>query len=596
MSDSTYKIILQYRKVLHKLAGPRLVQLVFFSLIGTALEGFGIALFLPLLNVSGVSGGGSDRVSRAVNWAFGSLGIPMSLGPLLGLMLAVAIVKGLVEFQKDCFLVRLRADVIDDLRARTVRLFSRIRYNYYMKKESGYFLHFLSTEVPKISDAFYHYGAVISQLVTVAMLLGFSFLLNWTFTFFAILLGGVIGFFLKSYSVRSKVYSRENSELGAKLSGLSVQSVHNFKYLVSTHAFEKLIKRILKIGTDVKNLSYWLGAVNSFVRIISEPVAVAVMVLLIYLEVQVFGKSLVSLMVSMLIFYRCIRMVTGFQSIWQNFSAVAGAIDYVYEGYDEMEKNAENVSGSVSNFKIGEIKFSNVAFAYGPNRLFESLNLRIGLNSTAAIVGASGAGKSTIVDLLTGILEPSSGEITVGNNKLSVIDKDRWRSMLGYVTQDCAIFDDTIANNISLWDESVDNEEKLQRLKRAAKDAHILSFVEGLPDGFETKIGDRGVRLSGGQRQRLAIARELYKSPDLLILDEATSALDGESESEIKDSLARLKGKMTIIVIAHRMSTVRNADNIYVLDGGKVAEEGNFDTLSSDRNSIFNRLTAGEKL
>jgi subfamily B ATP-binding cassette protein MsbA len=182
-------------------------------------------------------------------------------------------------------------------------------------------------------------------------------------------------------------------------------------------------------------------------------------------------------------------------------------------------------------------------------------------------------------------LRPQQGTVLVDGVPLTELDITSWRRLIGFVPQDWVVFDDTIANNISLWD-SADG----PRVEQAAKRAHAEEFIRAMPEGYATRIGERGTRLSGGQRQRLAIARELYKQPELLILDEATSALDSESEQLVRQSIDELKGSATIVVIAHRLSTIRHSDMIYVLSKGEIVESGTFDELYALTDSRFRKM------
>jgi subfamily B ATP-binding cassette protein MsbA len=172
-----------------------------------------------------------------------------------------------------------------------------------------------------------------------------------------------------------------------------------------------------------------------------------------------------------------------------------------------------------------------------------------------------------------------------------------WRSQVGYVSQETVVFDDTVANNISLWDGEYANDSELRRrIQEAARKAHAHHFIEDLPDGYETVVGDRGVRLSGGQRQRLFVARELFKHPNLLLLDEATSALDTESERYIQQSIDDLQGEVTVVIIAHRLSTIKNVDYVYVLDEGRVIEQGSYDELRGHEASRFREMVEMQSL
>jgi len=229
--------------------------------------------------------------------------------------------------------------------------------------------------------------------------------------------------------------------------------------------------------------------------------------------------------------------------------------------------------------------------------VLRDITLTIPARSTVAFVGPSGAGKSTLVDLLTLLLKPTSGQVSIDTIAANDIDLHSWRNQIGYVSQDTVVFNDTIANNIGLWTGTYGEDSAFTAdVVAAAEAANALKFIEALPEGFNTIVGDRGVRISGGQKQRLFIARELFKKPGLLILDEATSALDSESERAIQSSIDQLKGRTTIIIIAHRLSTIRNADVVCVLEGGRFVEKGTYDELINLKHSRFGEMVSAQTL
>lgn len=247
-----------------------------------------------------------------------------------------------------------------------------------------------------------------------------------------------------------------------------------------------------------------------------------------------------------------------------------------------------------NNFKKS-ITFKGISFKYPSRDVYaiKDVNLSILLNETVAFVGGSGAGKSTLVDLMMGIHLPTNGEVFIDDLPSSSINLNSFRNTIGYVSQESVMFDDTILNNIIMWKTEDFN---FERLVEVAKSANIHSFIESLPNGYDTVIGDRGLFLSGGQKQRLFIARELYRNPSLLILDEATSALDSKSENEIRESLKLLKGKITIVLIAHRLSTIKYSDRMFVLEEGKIVERGTFEELSKNENSKLTSLIELQKI
>jgi ATP-binding cassette subfamily B protein len=260
-------------------------------------------------------------------------------------------------------------------------------------------------------------------------------------------------------------------------------------------------------------------------------------------------------------------------------------------------QDEERPAAQVSPDECGDIEFRNVSFSYGGdvrNLLFRDLNLTIPRGKTTAIVGRSGSGKTTLLKLLLKFYEVGGGEITLGGVNVNQLSHHRWRELCGIVMQDGYIFSDTILNNIAVADEDPNSE----RVAEVARAAQIASFIESLPLGYETRIGRDGVGISRGQAQRILIARALYKDPKYIFFDEATSALDAETESVIVDQLREIMSGKTAVVIAHRMSTVRHADQIILLDHGEIVEVGTHEELVACRGSYFslvrNQLELGE--
>jgi ATP-binding cassette subfamily B protein len=229
-----------------------------------------------------------------------------------------------------------------------------------------------------------------------------------------------------------------------------------------------------------------------------------------------------------------------------------------------------------------------VNFAYKARDLFfKDLNFEIPAGMTVAIVGTTGAGKSTIAKLLMRFSEPQSGAIFLDGKNISTLKVGDLRQAIGFVSQDVFLFSDTIASNISYGRSDV----SINEIKQAARLAAADQFIESLPDGYQTMVGERGQRLSGGQKQRIGLARALLKSPPILVLDEATSAVDNETEHLIKESIESIRKGRTVIVIAHRLSTIRTADVILVMNDGQVVESGSYDELMA-KGGVFARLTS----
>lgn len=240
-------------------------------------------------------------------------------------------------------------------------------------------------------------------------------------------------------------------------------------------------------------------------------------------------------------------------------------------------KNGKNISNPVEN-----IIFKDVTFSYPQDpdkKVLDSVNLTINKQQFVAIVGHSGSGKSTIMDLILGLYKPSHGEILINNISLGSLNIDDWRSRIGYVSQETFLFNGSVKENIAFADSDID----INRVEQAAKMANAHEFISRLPNGYDTEVGERGLKLSGGERQRLAIARALYRSPEIIILDEATSSLDSKAEKEVQKAIENLEGEKTLIAVAHRLSTILKADMIYVIHKGRIVEYGNHQILMKNQ-------------
>jgi ABC-type multidrug transport system fused ATPase/permease subunit len=320
---------------------------------------------------------------------------------------------------------------------------------------------------------------------------------------------------------------------------------------------------------------------------------------LIALQVAVFNDPIAPIFVALLLFHRGMQAVISVQSGWQGTMDKIGSVEMVDDEFTAVLQNQEQ-SGTRRLDSLREgIELQNVHFAYNDEDgdVLRDINIDIPVNTTVALVGESGAGKSTLVDLLTLMLKPRTGTLTIDGVPHDEVDLASWRDQTGYVSQETVVFDDTVANNIHLWQGDIEDDPALrERMIHAAERAHAHHFIQDLPNGYQTVVGDRGVRLSGGQRQRLFIARELFKEPNLLLLDEATSDLDTASEQHIQSSIDALKGETTVVIIAHRLSTVKNADRVYVLDEGRVVEAGRYDELRMRENGEFREMVEMQSL
>jgi subfamily B ATP-binding cassette protein MsbA len=229
----------------------------------------------------------------------------------------------------------------------------------------------------------------------------------------------------------------------------------------------------------------------------------------------------------------------------------------------------------------------NVDFYYGETQILKNINLEIQPKKTIAFVGESGSGKTTLVNVLSGLIPVDKGTFSIGNNDAKYLKMSSFQKHIGYIAQEAVTFNDTIYNNVTFWAEP--SPQNISKFNKAIKQASLTDFIQTLEDKENTHLGNSGINLSGGQRQRIAIARELYKDIEILIMDEATSALDSETEKSIQDSIDALKGKYTILLVAHRLSTIKNADQIVFMKKGEIENVGTFQDLLEQRED-FKRM------
>ena len=525
--------------------------------------------------------------------AFGWLGIPFNTPRVVVAIVIVFALRGLFVFWGKGYHFRIHTQLLGRLNEDLSGAIAGMRYEEYVKRNSGFFTHLVTKEVTRSVLAFYQVSTMIPLVVSISTYLILSLRVDWRFTILGGFFGALIALIFRTVITETAKASRALSAAESRMSSLVIQLLQSFKYLFSTGSLQPLQSKIGDCAHEVAVTGSRIGFLGAILPASSETVIVAFLGTMIYLQTDVFGRPVAMMLVPMLFLYRCMREGTVLQSSWQAFNQYVGGVDLLVNTIHELRSTAERPGGRAFQGIRQSLRLENVHFRYGNTAVLKNLQLEIPANSMVAFVGESGAGKSTLVDLLTSLMPPSEGRISADGVSYAELDRSALRAQIGYVTQESVVFDDTVANNVSLWRWQLDP-NGAERVKRALQQANC-GFVDKFPGGLQEVVGERGVRLSGGQRQRLSIARELYKNPALLVLDEATSALDSESERQVQESIDALKGTTTIVVIAHRLATVRNCDVVYVLREGNLVEQGAFDALKS-QGGLFARMCQAQSL
>ncbi len=583
--------LIEYGIIFYRFVGIHLFILSALTLLTTLVESVGITLFLPLFTAGfdAQTTGESNRAAEIVHSVFGLFGITPTVGATIVFVLVLFLAKAAFRIGTDFYRIRLIADLSRQLRRRLLELFSQVSYAYYVRSNTGYLTNVLTIETERTINAFSVFSRVLVYVVTIATLLGFAFFLYWQFTLIAVVFSIIAFAAIRVLVKQTRRYSHQIVTERGEFQSRLIQSIQAFKYVRATGRMKVLLAKMDNSINRLAQLTAQLMLRGAIIETLKEPLMVIFILLLMSYQFFVVGGSIGAIAVFLIFFLRIIQSVLQFQGIWNSFVSNVGSISMVLKMDAELRKHQEPKGQKAVGALSDVIELHNVTFAYRDEPVLRNVSLVIPKNTTVALVGRSGAGKSTLVDLIAGLFLPQSGEVRIDGIPMQQLDRVSWQEKIGYVTQDPVIFNDTIANNIALWSCDPRNSRCFDRLQKAAAAAYCLEFIQSLPEGFSTVVGDRGIKLSGGQKQRIAIARELFKQPALLILDEATSALDTESERAIQQSIDALKGKLTVIIIAHRLSTVQNADIIYVLDKGKIVESGSFAELIR-KNGLFRKM------
>lgn len=531
-----------------------------------------------------------DPVSEIV---IGFFGVQPTLINILGLMILFFSLKGIAKFLEGYIRIKYQQDFMSRIRYSNIDLLNTYDYKYFVKADVGRIQNTFTGEVGKVNLALRYYFKAFQYGVLVLVYVVMAFIADPLFSFLVISGGVLTNFLFKFLYKRTKMLSKELTAKNHTFQDLLIQKVAFFKYLKTTglnYSFGEKLKRLVKL---LERLQLRIGCIDAMLAALREPVVVLIIAAAIYLQAVYFSTATGLVILSLLLLYRAMTFFMSAQEQWNFFLGVSGSLENMEDFSEELLKGKENNGTKhFSEFKE-QIDFRNVYFEYDEGEILHDVNLNIQKNETVALVGPSGSGKSTLIALLSGVLHPTKGAVLVDGSEISHFDLPTYKSHIGYVSQEVNIFNDTIYNNVTFWAEKTS--ENIRKFNAAVTKAAIQPFISGLTLKEETLLGNNGINLSGGQKQRLAIARELYKDVEILLMDEATSALDGETEATIQQNIENLKGKLTIVVIAHRLATIKHADKIVILKEGKILDEGSYLALK-ERSFEFKEMTALQNL
>ena len=561
--------------------------------VSSVLEGVGLSMLVPLLAQLGVDssstiseGGKQDVVGSILS----VLHVPNELGPLMTVLVCILLLQ-----VASTFLLRfLEAYSTTQYTAKwQERLFaSVINANWpYLQASRP------EVQVNQIVSESSRNSAALSLLLQMMNSCFYIFVYSviacftaWQVVVGLVVAGGLIFVITRPISDVSRKTSAEVTTVSEGLYGCVQDFLQNAKLVKATATEVTALGDVNRAIGRYRQIFLRAGVIPALMQAIYMGFGYVLLAAGVWFGIARAEIPVSAVVVTIYIFLRLYTQLSNFQQLRQSYLLSASALTNCKNELEKAEAAAEHqpvIERPWAPSGAAEVELNNVSVFYDETIALDKVSMAIPAGSVVGLAGPSGAGKSTLVDLIVGLAMPTSGELSVEGQLIQSIPMGSWRRHIGYVSQETLIIKGTVASNIAWGDVSANRED----IENAAKMANAHEFIMGMPDGYDTVIGGRAIRMSGGQRQRIGLARALIGAKKLLILDEATSALDAESESKLLQAVDELRGGISIIMIAHRLSTLKHVDKIYVLDEGRVIESGTLQDLISS-NGMFSKLWA----
>ncbi len=554
------------------------IALLALLLAGLA-EGFGLSMLLPLLgvtisNLDGTavqSGKTPSTLEQMLDGFFQFTGITPTPAVLLALFAAGILVTAMLALIANKKVGYTVAQVATGLRLSLIKSLFASRWLYYVNQPVGSLSNAFATEANRAADSYLYAIRTLAQLLRALVFTIVALLMAWKETLSALLAGFVILFILRKLVSRAKRAGQRQTNLLNSLLSLLTDTLQSIKPLKAMSR-ENMAARVLLRETEGLNQALQREVFSKeALKALQEPLITAFFAFGLYVAMVWWRIPLATVITMAFMLIKILKSLQNAQKEHQNMVIAESAYWSLTEKITRTREEPEDVSGTRPPSFEESIRLDRVSFAYGTygasgeKQVLRGLSLEFPSGSFSALTGPSGAGKTTVADLVTRLLAPQEGQVLLDGVDLAAIDLRAWRRMIGYVPQETLLLHDTVRFNVTLGDERFSDGDVAEALRAAG----AWDFIAQLPGGMDAVVGERGSRLSGGQRQRITIARALIHKPKLLILDEATSALDPASEAEICATLKQLRGSLTILAISHQNALVEAADHIYRLQDGQ---------------------------
>ncbi len=567
--------------------------LFFLVCVQALMNAISVVAVAPITDfLMGRVGGNASRITQFFEGAMSIFHVDLSLFSVFLFFGLISVMNGLTIVATNYAVLRIKYDVLLHLLTDTLRKFFDARFLFFSQGDMGTLLNTFQQETGKIGDTFGNIAQFLSNLLQAIIFLMVPLTLSPKLTVIFIITAGLVSGPL--WLLRGFTYhlGKMNTETANKQAGILYETFSAAKLTIGFGRQKDAVNRYKEAFIRHSDVSVKFQTLQRGIGLLFLPLGIIAALVALY-SAHLDNTPLNEMT---MVLFAFIRLMPIISQLMQGKTSIEGFVP-AYEQLERLRHDAavmEEPQGGVEYRELKEgIRFEKVSFRY-PDRkpALMEVDLFIPKGRMVALVGSSGAGKTTVVDLLLGLYKQDSGQVMVDDNPMEKYDLNSFRSRVGYVPQDSLFFNISIRENLA-WALPEATETDLWS---ACRLANAETFVNALPNKLDTVIGDRGIRLSGGQRQRLSLARAVIRKPDILILDEATSALDTESEKLIQQSVDSLAKQMTIIIIAHRLSTIRKADEVYVFNEGKVVEYGSYERLSKQQDSLLHKMIAQQAL
>jgi subfamily B ATP-binding cassette protein MsbA len=568
-----------------------LVATLSFSLLAAVFEGFSLGLLIPFLqNLSNDSAAfvtGVDWIDTYVLAVNGST--LRRTYHICAVMLVATWLRTAFNYASSVFAIRGRASVVEDLRMRIIDQLQSVSLRYFARVRAGAVINTLTTELLRTSHALNIFIGVVSQVMLMSVYITVLIMVSWELSLLVLGCFALLSAGLTLMMRRIRTSGAKETTAASEFTSMITEFISGIRTVTAFNRQPYERDRLFDATNTFKQAVIETGSRGLFVKPFSQAIVGTLLVVTIVLAVQFCvlpGRiDLALLLAFLLALFRLMPIVhqlNGSRGDWASIRAVLSSVAQMLRTKDKPYlEEGTRVAPPLSSTVV----FENVSFAYEEDRpVLNDINIEIKRGQTTAIVGSSGSGKSTLVDLIPRFYDPVEGRVLWDGTDLRKYTTRSLRERISIVSQSTFIFNESVADNIAYGALNANMDD----IREAAHHANALEFIEEMDEGFDTILGDRGVRLSGGQRQRIAIARAILRDPEFLILDEATSSLDSVSERLVQKSLEQLMASCTVVAVAHRLSTIENADWVVVLEEGRVVEQGTYADLLRRRGHLWN--------